>query len=175
MDILISIVEPIYKLIPKLPGLLLNLFVGIIMINVVMFAIKRAVKLLRLPHDLRGFVITGIKMLSWLVLTIFIISSLGFGNLAVMLSGSAVILAFVLNNSAGSFLGDVFAGLFLISDPDFTVGMKVSTNEGKTEGIIKGIDMRKVRILDAKNKLHIVPNSMIEKGEWVVLERKAKK
>jgi small-conductance mechanosensitive channel len=108
------------------------------------------------------------------MLVIFVASSLGLTNLAWALSGSAVVLVFFLNSSAGPLIGNMVSGLFLIGDPDFTVGMRVITNDGKTEGIIKGIDMRKVRIQDAKGKLHVVPNSLVENTEWVILERKAK-
>ncbi len=174
MDILNLIIDPIQALLPKLPSIILNLIVGIIIIKILTMIVRHSVRILKIPNDLRGFIITLAKLISWTFLVIYTVSSIGFGDLAIMLSGSAVALAFILNNSAGSFLGDVFAGLSLIGDPDFTVGMKVIANDGKTEGVIKGIDMRKVRIVDNNNKLHIIPNSVVEKSEWVVLERKAK-
>lgn len=174
MDILEPIFRQIQNIIPKLPLIVFNLLVGMVIIKIITMLVRKAVKLLKIHHDLRGFIINAAKLISWTFLIIYTVSSLGFGSLAVMLSGSAVALAFILNNSAGSFLGDIFAGLSLISDPDFSVGMKVSINDGKTEGVIKEIDMRKVRILDNKDKIHVIPNSFIEKNEWVVIERKVK-
>ena len=83
--------------------------------------------------------------------------------------------AFFLSASIGPLLSNIFAGLFLAGDPDIKVGMKVTTNDGKTTGIIKGIDMRKVRIEGEDGLLHVVPNSAVENTEWIILERKAGK
>lgn len=174
MNIAEAIFLPLQHILPKLPVATFNLLVGIIFINIIMFAVRRAVRLLKIPHDLRGIVISLSNFVLWIMLTIFVASSLGLNNLAWALSGSALILVFFLNNSAGPLIANVVSGLFLIGDPDFTVGMKVITNDGKTEGVIKGIDMRKVRIQDTKGKLHVVPNSLVENTEWVILERKAK-
>jgi len=174
MDVINLFVEPIKQIIPKIPGAFLDLIVGVIVIKILVAIVRHGVKLLKIPKDLRGLIITLTKLTSWVILTIFIVSELGLGNLAVMLSGSAVILVFFLNTSVGPLLADIFSGLSLISDPDFTVGMKVQVNDGKTEGVIRGIDMRKVRIEDSKGKLHVIPNSLIEKGVWTVIERKAK-
>jgi small-conductance mechanosensitive channel len=174
MEIVKLFWEPIAKVLPHIPGAILNLLIGLIIIKIATVLVRRGVKVLKIPHDLRGIIITLSKLFMWLFLIIFIVSQLGLGNLAVLISGSAVILVFFLNTTAGPLLSDIFAGLFLIGDPDFTVGMRVRVNDDKTEGIIKGIDMRKVRILDDKGMMHIVPNSVIEKGVWTVLERKAK-
>lgn len=172
MEIVKLFLDPLAKILPKIPGALLNLLIGLILIKIATALIRRGIKILKIPHDLRGIIITLSKLFLWLFLIIFIVSQLGLGNLAVLISGSAVVLVFFLNTTAGPLLSDIFAGLFLIGDPDFTVGMKVQVNDGKTEGLIKGIDMRKVRILDSKGKLHVVPNSVIEKGVWTVIERK---
>lgn len=174
MDVIKAFFEPLVLIFPRLPAAIFNLLVGMVLIKIATTAIRHGIKFLRFPKDLRGIIITLSKLFMWLFLIIFIAIQLGLGNLAVLLSGSAVILVFFLNTTAGPLLSDVFAGVFLISDPDFTVGMKVQVNDGKTEGVIRGIDMRKVRILDSKGKLHVIPNSLIEKGVWTVIERKAK-
>lgn len=171
MEIIKLFLEPVTTIGPKLPAALLNFVVGYLLIKLIMFIVRRAVKILNIHQDLRGIIITFSKLFLWLVLIVFILSQLGFGDLAILLSGSAVVLVFFLNTTAGPLLADVFAGVFLISDPDFTVGMEVEVNDGKTKGTIQGIDMRKVRILDEKGKLHVLPNSMIEKGEWTVVAR----
>lgn len=175
MDIFKLFFDPIFLVIPKIPGVIFNLLIGILIIKFLTYLLKHSIKILKIPADLRGLVITSVKLGLWLMLVIFVTSSLGLGNLAVLISGSAVVLVFFLNNSVGPLLGDIFSGLFLVGDPDFTVGMKVQVNEGKTEGVIHGIDMRKVRLIDDDGKLHVIPNSKIEKGEWVILERKAEK
>lgn len=171
MEIINLYFEPIIKVFPKLPTALLNLLIGFVIIKAIMFVVRRGVRILNIHKDLRGIIITFSNLFLWLVLIVFILSQLGFGDLAILLSGSAVVLVFFLNSTAGPLLADVFAGVFLISDPDFTVGMEVETNDGKTKGIIKGIDMRKVRIQDEKGQLHVLPNSLIEKGEWTVIAR----
>jgi small-conductance mechanosensitive channel len=175
MDIFNAFVHPIIKLGPKLPEAALNLVVGFILIEVILFFAKRFLKIVRIPKDLKGLFLSGMRAILWLFLIIFVIKALGLGNLVLAISGSAVILAFVLNQGAAGLISDIISGISLAGDKNFHVGMKVSLNEGKTVGIIKSVDMRKVRILDEKGQIHVVPNSVVEKNEWLVLETQTKK
>lgn len=174
MGLINQFIDPIANALPKIPVALMDLVVGIIIIKIVIFLLRRAIKLIRIPQDLRGLIITVSRLVLDVMLIIFIASQLGLGDLAVLLSGSAVVLVFFLNTSAGPLLANIFSGLSLISDPDFSVGMHVITNDGKTEGEVVGIDMRKVRIRDKDGQMHIVPNTVVENGEWVIVGRKKK-
>lgn len=175
MNFLSNLMDSIAKIIPKIPVAIFDLLIGWLLISIANYVIRHSVKLLRIPRDLRGLIITVSKLAMWVILVIYIASVLGLGNLALLLSGSAVVLVFFLNTSVGPLLSDIFSGLFLISDPDFKVGMHVSVEDGKTEGVVKGIDMRKVRILGKDGKLRVVPNNIIERGTWKIIERNPEK
>lgn len=175
MEIFNLFLEPIKLIVPKLPGAILNLIIGYILIRVINFIVKKLIRFLKFPK-LRGIILSGINLFLWVLLITFIASSMGFGKLALAISSSAIVLVFFLNTGAAALISDIVSGLFLIQDPDFGVGMRVSIGSGdaKVEGIIKDIDMRKVRILDDKGNLHVFPNSNIEKNEWVLLEKDRK-
>ena len=172
MEIITDYINTLIKFSKLLPWAILGLLLGWIVIKIIIFFLRRALRLTRVHSDLRGVIITVCRFVLWIVLVITIAQSLGLGGLAVALSGSAAVVAFFLSASVGPLLSNLFAGLFLVSDPDIKVGMKVTTNDGKTTGTIKGIDMRKVRIEDEKGLLHVVPNSLVEGTEWIILKRK---
>ncbi len=175
MEIITEYLDTLVKFSKLLPWAILGVVLGWIIIRFVIFFLKRALRITKVHSDLRGVIITVTKFVLWLVLVITIAQALGMGGLAVALSGSAAVVAFFLSASVGPLLSNLFAGLFLVSDPDIKVGMKVTTNDGKTTGTIRGIDMRKVRIEDNKGLLHVVPNSLVEGTEWIILDRKDQK
>ncbi len=174
MDIITEYLEILGKYVKLLPWAILALVIGWIIIKIVIYFLRRALKITRVHADIKGVIITVTRFVLWLVLIVTIAQSLGMGGLAVALSGSAAVVAFFLSASVGPVLSNLFAGLFLVSDPDIKVGMKVTINDGKTTGVVKGIDMRKVRVEDEKGLLHVVPNSLVEGTEWIILERKEK-
>lgn len=169
MNILSAFINPILKIGPHLPIAIINLIIGYIFIRIIVAVAKRLLKFSRFPKDLKGLAISALRVILWLILIIFIAQALNLGNIVVAISGSAIILAFILNTGAAGLVSDIISGIFLAGDPNFHVGMKISLNEGKTVGIIKSLDTRKVRILDDAGVIHVLPNSLVEKGEWVVL------
>lgn len=63
----------------------------------------------------------------------------------------------------------------MAKDKDFGVGVKVKILIGEkrlVEGEIVEMDTRKTRIKDAEGKIHVLPNSMIDHNEWIVLKHK---
>jgi Mechanosensitive ion channel len=71
----------------------------------------------------------------------------------------------------GRKLGDIIAGVFLASDPDFGTGFTITSKA--ITGTIERIDLRKTRIRAEDGKLHVVPNKMIENEVWIVEGRPA--
>jgi small-conductance mechanosensitive channel len=121
---------------------------------------------------LKGILVSLAKMGLWLILIIVVANNLGFNNLAVAISGSVLILAFILNNGLAPLVSDIMSGVFLCTDPDFRPGCVVKLGKGK-DGItarIVEVDMRKVRLIDEKGQRHIFPNSVVDKAEWAVVE-----
>jgi len=166
-------IDPIVGIIPKIPNALLILALGIIFIKIIITFLDRflSLKVIKLPNGLKGILISVVKLFLWVFLFIFMISNLGFSNLALAISGSTAIFIFFLSSGASGLISDTISGIFLVGDPDFNVGDKVKAGEKDTEGIIYDMDMRKTRIKDKNGEIHVIPNSLIEKKEWVVLER----
>lgn len=174
ISIISSYLNTIVNFAKTLPLLIGGLILGWLVIKIIIFFLSRTIKHARVPKDIRGLIITVTRLVLWVILIVVLAGAAGLGRFAVAISGSAAIAAFFLSASIGPLLSNIFAGLFLASDPDIKVGMKLITNDGKTTGVIKGIDMRKVRIEDEKGLLHVVPNSLVEGTEWIILDRNVK-
>jgi small-conductance mechanosensitive channel len=170
MNILSAFIDPVLKIGPHLPAAILNLVIGYILIRLTVAIARRLLKLTKVPKDLKGLAISALRFVLWVILIIFVAQALGLGNIVVAISGSAIIFAFILNTGAAGFVSDIISGISLAGDPNFHVGMKISLNDGKTIGTIKMLDTRKVRVLDDQGVIHVLPNSLVEKTEWVVLE-----
>jgi small-conductance mechanosensitive channel len=174
MYIIEDFVKTIINFLPKIPFILIGIFAGWLIIEVIIFVLKRFLKIAKIKKDISGLTTTICKFILWLILIAVILEAMGFGGIVIAISGSAAIVAIFLSSSIGPTLSNIFSGIFLAGDSDIKVGMKIIVNDGKTKGVIKSIDMRKVRIEDSKGILHVVPNSIVENGEWVVVDRNKK-
>ncbi len=171
MNIIEEFVGTIINFLPKIPFILIGIFVGWLIIETIIYILKRFFKIAKVKKDISGLTITICKFILWVILIAVILEAMGFGGIVIAISGSAAIVAIFLSSSVGPTLSNIFSGIFLAGDPDIKVGMKIITNDGKTKGTIKSIDMRKVRLEDSKGVLHVVPNSVVENGEWVVVDK----
>lgn len=174
IEILKMFSDPFVKIAPKLPETAIIVLLGYLVSKIIDLVVWYLLRIIRFPQGFKPLLISIIKMGWWVIVLIFIANSLGLGKFAVALSGSALILAFFLNNGAANLIADIVAGFYLIKDKDFGVGKRVILNDGKVEGVIKAIDMRKVRIVDDQEKVHVIPNSLVEKSPWTNLGREKK-
>ncbi len=97
------------------------------------------------------------------------LQALGLDQIALAVGGSISLIALGVATAASGNLGDIIAGVFLASDPDFGTGFVISTN-GIT-GSIEHVDLRKTRIRTEDGKLHVVPNKSVESNTWIVEQR----
>jgi small-conductance mechanosensitive channel len=112
--------------------------------------------------------ITGI---GWVLIVAGVLQSLGLNQIALAVGGSISLAALGIASAASGNLGDIIAGVFLASDPDFGNGFAVKS--GDISGVIERIDLRKTRIRAPDGKLHVVPNKKIENEVWIVEARPA--
>lgn len=125
----------------------------------------------RLNHAMRELLTSLASVFLWVLFAAEIATLLGLSNLAIAISGSAVAFGFAIASGASALASDVIAGLSLAKDRDFEVGFRIKV--GDVEGIIQGIDVRKVRILSDNGLINVVPNSKIDNANgWTVIERK---
>ncbi len=174
MDIFNAFLQPFITLAPKIPNAIINLIIGYVIIKIVMFILRKSIKYFRLTKSVRGLVLACINAFLWAFLIMHLLEILGLSSLVVIISGSAVFLGFILNQGLAQTISDIASSISLAQDKDFRIGSRVSLNEGKTIGEIIALDMRKVRIRDDEDKIHILPNSVVDRGEWILLERPEK-
>ena len=169
-----SITEPIREILPQLPQAALILVIGFFVINAIKFFAQKVLEVSNANREIGDILLTiGIVFL-WILLGIFVLKSIGFTGLAIALSGSVVVIGLALATGARGLTGDVLAGIFLSMDKDFQIGNTIRTVKKSTrvEGKIESIDIRKTRIRDSKNLIHVIPNSVLEKETWTILKRK---
>jgi small-conductance mechanosensitive channel len=68
-------------------------------------------------------------------------------------------------------VADIIAGIFLARDADFNVGDEVIVGERPTMGVVESMDARRTRVRDENGILHVLPNSVIERKEWIVIRK----
>ena len=159
------------ELLPRVPVALAVTLIGFIVIKLVGRFSKKALSWTRWPIGLQEIMTTVIKVSLWILLLIAILQVLGLTSVALAVTGSFAILLLGFSSGISSTVSDLIAGLQIANDKDFKVGYKVKAGDQKTEGVIRELDIKKTRIEDADGHIHVIPNSVIEKNEWVVLER----
>jgi len=167
-----AFIDPVVALLPKIPGALISIVIGYLLIRIIKFFLNRFLKIVRFPRSIKSLINSAVNVVMWVILIIYIMNYLGLGSLIVALTGSAILIGFILNNGLAQTVSDIFSGISLAGDKDFKIGHKVSLNEGKIIGTVVSISMKKVKLVDDDNKLHIIPNSLFDKGEWIILEER---
>jgi small conductance mechanosensitive channel len=170
--ILNHVSDSITNIAPKIPEAIIALLIGFVIIKIVSWIAELFLSLVRLPRGLRSILLSLIDALLWLFLIISLLQVLGLTGLALIFSGSIAALGLAVGVGASGLASDILAGVFLSQDSDFRVGDLVSCGDGPTEGIVESMDMRRTRLRDKDGKLHIIPNSVIERKEWIIITRK---
>ncbi len=167
------LINGLNRILPKLPAALIALLAGIVLIKVLGWIFELVIGLVRLPKGLKSILHSLISVILWVLLVISILQVLGLGSVIFVFSGSLLAAGLALSGGASSLAADVLGGIFLAKDRDFSVGDKIRAGEDGTEGIIESMDMRRTRIRAHDGKLHVIPNAVIERKEWVLLAKKS--
>lgn len=161
----------INDLVPRLPAALVAIVVGYIIIKIISRFLAPALRWTKWPLGLQEIMATLIRVAMWIFLLITILQVLGLTSVALAITGSFAILLIGFSTGISNTVNDLISGLQLANDKDFKVGFKVKAGDQKTVGIIREMDVKKTRIESEDGKLHVIPNGVIEKNEWVVLDR----
>ncbi len=162
-------VDGINNILPKLPKAILALLFGLVLIRIISWIARALISFVRLPKGLKTILYSLIDGLLWIFLIISVLQTLGLGNLALVFSGAIAATGLALGAGGSSLASDILAGIFLSKDRDFNVGDEVIAGEKPTHGIIESMDMRRTRIRGKDGKLHVIPNSLVERKEWVLV------
>jgi small-conductance mechanosensitive channel len=166
------IVNGVNHLLPRIPGAVVELLFGFVLIRLLSWIAQAFIGLVRLPKGLKGILISLVDALLWIFLAIVVLQSLGLHDIAIIFSGSLAAVGLAVAAGGSSLAADILGGIFLAKDRDFNIGDEVIAGEDKTTGVIEAMDMRRTRIRAIDGKLHVIPNSVIERKEWVLLAKK---
>lgn len=157
------------------PQVAVTVVVGLVVVELSIFILGNALRVSRLPDGLKRILFSLARAFLWIILLLVVLQTLGLNNVLVAVTGSSVIAAVFLSTGVAPIIIDVLAGLTMASDPSFQPGAKVRVGDQKTEGVIESMDLRKTRLRDDRGTLHVLPNSLIDKNEWVILSPKPKR
>ncbi len=108
-------------------------------------------------------------LVAWVLVITVVLSTLQLQAVVFGISGALALMGAAFVASAAGISNDIISGFFLAADPDIDVGDRIQA--AGVEGVVRDIDFRKTRIVDDDGRLHVLPNRLIENGEWVVLRR----
>lgn len=158
---------------PSIPKAILLFIIGFIAIKVLSRVLTHALGLAKLP---KGMIKVSVKLLDlvlWILLSIALLQLAGLSNVALAMSGAFAVLALAFSQGFSATVGDTISGLNLARDKHFRIGdrVRVGPLDQKIEGIIIDMDTRKSRLKDDSGQIFVVPNSVIDRNSFTLLER----
>ncbi|HVE80675.1 MAG TPA: mechanosensitive ion channel domain-containing protein [Candidatus Dormibacteraeota bacterium] len=163
-------------IIPKLPSALATLLIGLLVIRLLSWIASWLMGFVRMPRGLKGILGSLINALLMVGLVIIVLQSLNLNNLALIFSLAIGAIGLALGTGSSNLVSDVLGGIDLARDRDFNVGDQVivgaSKPEEQVEGIVESMDMRRTRLRTKDGRLHIFPNAVIERQQWVLVAKK---
>lgn len=151
---------------PPLLGIILLVWGGSLILRIVVRVATAGARRSRVKPAIIDLLRAAIVGTGWILIFAGVMQILHMDQIAFALGGSISLVALGIATAASGNLGDIIAGIFLASDPDFGTGFTITTD--KLTGTIEHIDLRKTRIRASDGKLHVVPNKMIETAIWIV-------
>lgn len=111
-------------------------------------------------------VTSSIRFVAWIFGFTAIFNALGLTQIALTLGGTVALVGMSLATGLNTIPQDLLAGIFLITDDDFTVGRTIKS--GALEGVLQEVTIRKTKIVDADGKLHVIPNRTIDGAIYTI-------
>ncbi len=153
-----------------LPDAILTAVIGWIFIEIVVAITKRLLRASRMKPGLQRVIRGMLRVFMIFVLFVAVIQALGLSNVLVALTGSSVILAVLVSTGFTPLVSDILAGLSLGQDRQFQPGARVRAGDKGAEGEIVSLDIRKTYLRSEDGYIHVIPNSIIDKNEWIILK-----
>ena len=158
---------------PSIPKAILLFIIGFISIKVLSRVLTHALGLAKLP---KGMIKVSVKLLDlvlWILLSIALLQLAGLSNVALAMSGAFAVLALAFSQGFTATVGDTISGLNLARDKHFRIGdrVRVGPLDQKIEGVIIDMDTRKSRLKDDSGQIFVVPNSVIDRNSFTLMER----
>lgn len=107
-----------------------------------------------------------VALFLWFGAGLTLLKIVGMGDIAASLGTATGFIGLGIAFALKEMIADTVAGVYLLRDPDFNIGDRVTT--ASVTGTVKRIDLRKTRIRDEKDDLVVVSNRDIEeKWTWM--------
>lgn len=165
------VLDALNIIVPRLPNALFDLLLGILIIRVLERVLRFIMKYTSIQPALRDVLASVISIIMWIFLTITLLNELGFSGVIYFFTGSVAALGIAMAAGGSTLVSDIIAGIFLARDNDFNVGDEVIVGERPTLGTVVSMDARRTRLRDEYGVLHVIPNSVVERKEWVVIRK----
>jgi len=165
------IVDAVNTILPRLPIALFDLLVGIIVIRLIVRLARLVMKITNFQPGLRDVISSILETILWMLLLVALLNELGFSGIIYFFTGSIAAIGLAMAAGGSTLIADIVAGIFLARDVDFNVGDEIEImlpTGTMTRGRIESMDSRRTRLRDDRGLLHIIPNSVIERNEWIV-------
>jgi small-conductance mechanosensitive channel len=155
-----------------LPNALVTALAGFVIIRLISWLAQWIIGFIRMPKGLKGIIISLMDTILTAFLIIQTLQALGLTNLALVFSAAIAAVGIALGSGSSTLVQDILAGIYLAGDKDFNVGDIVKVGDSGVVGEIMSMDMRRTRVLDADGNVHSLPNSVIERKEFVLITKK---
>lgn len=165
------VVDGLNAMLSRAPAAVFSLLLGILIVRILSRLTRFILGLTAIHPGLRGIIGSVVEIFLWIFFTIRMLDILGFANVIVFFSSSALAIGILLAAGGSTLLSDIIAGIFLARDGDFNIGDEVVAGENETQGIIESMDARRTRLRDKKGILHVIPNAVVERKEWVLIRK----
>lgn len=154
--------------IPNLLSGVVFLVLAYISIKIISFIVQSSLTKIY-PADQRlvvDLIVVIVGLFLWFGATLGVLKIVGMGDIAASLGTSAGFIGLGLAFALKNMIADTVAGVYLLRDPDFNTGERVSTQS--ISGTIANIDLRKTRIRTDDGDLVVLANSDVEE-KWTQL------
>ncbi|HUC87170.1 MAG TPA: mechanosensitive ion channel family protein [Candidatus Saccharimonadales bacterium] len=159
----------------NLPTAAVTLVIGFIVIRLLSFIAGWLIGYIRMPKGLKEIFVSLIDTVLAIFLFIIVLQALGLNNVAFVVTALVAGLGIALGNGGIPLMTDIISGIYLARDRNFSIGDIVQAGEpgeGKVEGEVVSMDMRRTRIRDSKGHIHSLPNTVIERHAFVLITKK---
>src|SRR5690349_2713651 len=119
----------ITQAIPAIFGAALLILGGSFGISIILKIVTATARRSRIKQALIDLMTAAITAAGWILIIAGMLQVLGLNSIAIAVGGSISLVALGIASAAAGNLGDIIAGIFLASDPDFGTGFTITSDK----------------------------------------------
>ncbi len=161
--------EIVQGLVENAAAVAARLALGVAFLVVAFLGVRLVLRAVRGTVERRGrtefanLAATVVGVALWFGVALAFLSIVGLEDIAASLGTATGFVALGVSYALSGMLADTVAGVYLIRDPDFDVGDRVTVDE--TTGTVEAVDLRKSRLRLDDGDLVVMANEDVEK-QW---------